>query len=661
MVKGLLFLSQTNTSSFFSIDNLRFLLIVFCAFVVLSLAAKQIGDIFAKIGLPLITGFLFTGMLVGPFVLGLMTQPAVSKLKFIDDLSLAVIALAAGSELYLRELKQQFKSIAWITSAQFISIFGLGTVALVFLADWIPFMSRMQTGGKIAVAMMAASILVARSPSSAIAIINELRAKGPFTRTLLGVTILTDVGVIVLFAISFSVAKTLLEGRSFNSIALLILAGELLLAFGLGYLFSRLFQRLFALRLHRYITRVGIVLLGYGVFALDHQISRMSHIYLPFEIHLEPLLICMIAGFFITNYSRYRLDFVEKLHKIAPPIYVAFFTLTGASLGLDVLLKTWSIALILVLVRLVTIFLGSWAGGTLAGDPPKHNRLSWMVYLTQAGVGLGLAKQVSSAFPTWGTAFATMIISVIVVDQIAGPPLFKWAIHKIGEAHTRAETPTFDGIRDAVIFGLDGRTRALGRSLQRHGWKVKIATLKAQSHDEEPNDNIEVCYIPDLSLRSFQPLELEKAEAVVMMLSDDQNYQAAELVYEHFGIKTVVVLLHDRKNFERFHKIGTLIVDPDTAMISLFDHFVRSPLGTSFLLGLDERQDVLDLEVRDPALNGVFLRELTLPSDVLILSVTHKGKQLVSHGYTQLEVGDQVSVIGSPESIEKVSLLFEKV
>ena len=49
---------------------------------------------------------------------------------------------------------------------------------------------------RIAVAMLAGAILVARSPSSAIAIVNALRAKGPFPQTALGVTVIMDVVVI---------------------------------------------------------------------------------------------------------------------------------------------------------------------------------------------------------------------------------------------------------------------------------------------------------------------------------------------------------------------------------------------------------------------------------------------------------------------------------
>ena len=124
---------------------------------------------------------------------------------------------------------------------------------------------------------------------------------------------------------------------------------------------------------------------------MTSMVHSLSHRYLPFEILLEPLIACMLASFLVANRSRFRGEFREVLHDVGPPIYVAFFTLAGASLELDVLARVWPVALILFGVRLVGIVIGSTAGGLAVGDPPSYLRRSWMAYVTQAGVGLGLA------------------------------------------------------------------------------------------------------------------------------------------------------------------------------------------------------------------------------------------------------------------------------
>jgi Trk K+ transport system NAD-binding subunit/Kef-type K+ transport system membrane component KefB len=627
-------------------------------FVVIALASKEIGRFFSNAKLPLISGFLAAGIIAGPFVLKLIPTEALAKLRFVDEVSLAFIAFAAGSELYLRELRSRLKSITWVTAGLVISTFFLGSLALFLLAGQIPFMQSMSTTARLAVALVAGSILVARSPSSAIAIINELRAKGPFTQTALGVTMVTDVVVIMLFGFSSSVADALLTDLGFNIGFVALLLGELLLSLATAYLLFR--ALVLILRSHLNQTfKAGLVLFsGYVIFLFSAWLRSYTHDNWPFEVLLEPLLICMLGSFFVINFSHCRDDFMRILHDAGPPIYIAFFTLTGASLALDVLATTWSIALILFFVRLVSIFLGAFLSGTIAGDPSHYNRISWMVYLTQAGVGLGLAKEVAVEFPEWGTAFATIIIAVIVLNQLVGPPFFKWAINRVGESHTRAQPQAFDGVRDALVFGLRAESLALARQLELHEWQVKLACLRGKHLPELRAPDVDIHVVDDLSLQTMQGLDAANADAIVCFLSDDESYQVCELFYEHYGIETMVVRLRDRANLHRFHELGALVVEPQTAVVSLLEHLVRSPSGTSILLGMDEEQDMVDVEVRDPTLHGMALRDLRLPLDVLVLTIHRNGHTLLSRGHVQFELGDKVTMVGPTDKLEEVMLRF---
>jgi Trk K+ transport system NAD-binding subunit len=280
-----------------------------------------------------------------------------------------------------------------------------------------------------------------------------------------------------------------------------------------------------------------------------------------------------------------------------------------------------------------------------------------MPYVTQAGVGLGLAIEVSAEFPLWGTEFATIVIAVIVLNQFAGPPLFKWALSKVGESHERANIPGFDGIQDAIIFGLEDQSLALARLLKSNHWEVSIATLKKENEIDSTSD-INIQSIEELDINALDQLDTRKADAVVLMLSDEENYKLCELIYELIGTKSIIVRLNDRKYFKKFHELGCLIVDPDTAMVSLLDNFVRSPVAASMLLGTEEGQSTVDLVVRDKSLHGIALRNLRLPADVIILSVKRKGQAIISHGYTRLRKKDIVTVVGSPESLNKMEWMF---
>ncbi len=191
----------------------------------IALASRQIGDFFSRIHLPLVTGFLLTGMMAGPYVLDIVSAGTLVRVQFLDEVALGFIGFAAGMELHLSEFRSRFRIIGWVTLSLVASTFVIAVVAIVLLSDAIPFMEMMPVTERLAVALLAGAILVARSPSSAMAVINELRARGPFTRLALAVTVATDVVVIVLFAISSSLADALLSelGLLFG-VALLVMA-----------------------------------------------------------------------------------------------------------------------------------------------------------------------------------------------------------------------------------------------------------------------------------------------------------------------------------------------------------------------------------------------------------------------------------------------------
>lgn len=640
-------------------ENSLTLVSFFVMFILVALASGRIGDMFTFLKLPLITGFLFVGMLAGPYLLNMISVEAVGKLRFVDELSLAFIAFAAGSELVVRQIKSRFKSIRYTTIALVLSTFSIGSTAFYLLSDIIPFAKSMPPVHRMGVCLLAGAILVARSPSSAIAVVNELRAKGPFTKTALGVTVIMDVVVITLFSISASIAGTLLAGARFNLRFLLILMVELGLSVLLGGVLSYVLRFILARHCFKALKIVLIMTAGYGVFILSDLFRHYSHLFSGVGILLEPLLICMLAGFLTANYTPYRTELMKVLHDIGPFVYVAFFTLTGASLRLDVLTRCWAVALALFSVRLAAIFLGSFTGGFFAGEPMKNNKIAWMCYITQAGVGLGLAKQVTVEFAEWGAVFATIIIAVIVLNQIVGPPFFKWALHLAGEARPRAAGQLPGGIRDAVIFGLEGESLALARLLQSNHWEVKIAATPVQySRETAAGSDIEILPMPHISLQTLNKLGIAQADSIVAMLSDEENYAICELVYENLGTRNFIVRLNQRTYFKRFHELGALVVEPSTAIVNLLDQFVRSPSAARLLLGLEQGREIFELELRNPDLQGIAIRDLHLPLDLHILSIRRNGQLIVSVGFTRLQQGDWLTVIGSRPSLEQMMLQF---
>ena len=634
------------------------LLIFSAGFLIVSLAAKEIGIVFSKIHFPLISGFLFTGIIVGPYVLNLVPIEAIPHLSFIDKTALAFIAFSAGGEFYIKDFRDRVKSMVWITAGLVSLTFTLGSLAFALMGDYIPFMVDMSFTQRVAIGILAGSILVARSPSSAIAIVRELHASGPFTRTALGVTVLIDVAVIILFTINSEMANVMLTGRDINLLVHIKLVVELAAALVIGWIISYILSKLISTNWPFQIKIAGILFIGFHIFYLSELLVEYTHTRYNFDFHIEPLLTAMAASFWIVNKTVHRHEWLKLIHIIGPVIYIAFFTLTGISLSLDILLMTWPITLILFGVRLGAIFLGSFTGGVIAGDSMEQNRIQWMAYIPQAGVGLGLAKNVAGAYPDFGASFATVIISVIVLNQIVGPPFFKWAIKHMGEAHVRGKTdPLMD--HSALIFGIDNQGVALAKQLEQHGWKVRLMCTQKEQPKSLHTDLMDVVVTAASDLEGLEEVGAKKADAVILLLSDEENLALCRTFYEVYGTETIVVRMADHEYYDLFHELGALIVEPRTAIVSLLDQFVRSPSAASLLMG-ETDQEIVDVEVRNPYFQGMAVRDLPLPEDVLILSMHREGRDFISHGYNHLHKGDKLTMMGSKTSLEDIILNFEE-
>ncbi len=631
--------------------------VLLLGFIIVAISSNQIAKHIQKYQLPLISGLMVVGVLAGPYVLNLIPIEAKVQLHFISEVALSYIAFAAGSELYLNEMRNQLRSIKIHSLVQTIVTFLAGGVLVFLFADMIPFMAGLGFNEKLSVSLLTGVIFVAPSPASVIAIVSELRARGPFTQITMGVTIVKDFLVVVLFAVLLAVAKTLSFGGGFEFISIIIIIVELVISFGLGYCVGLLLKVLLKIKIP-FVYKTGTILLvGYLVYALSTFTLGITKGYLGHQIYLEPLLISLVGSFYVTNYTNYRAEFLKILHDVGPLIYVAFFTLTGASMDLPVLQQVWVVALLFFAIRLVTTIAGAVAGSAIAGDPGRFTRVIWMPFVAQAGVALGLATVIDNQFPGWGEDFATLIIAIIVINQFIGPPFVRWAIDLVGENRSRADVPAFDGTMDALIFGFESQSVALARQLTDKKWNVEIATFADQKDVEVP-EGIKVHFVNEISKDLFKNLDAAKFDAIVTLLSDDDNYKICEIVYEEIGTRQMIVRLNERPNLDKFVRLGAKVVDPSTAMVSLLDHFVRSPQATSLLLGMEQGQDTRDLEVRNPNLHGLALRDLRLPGEVIILSIRRSGQMIISHGYTRLRIGDVVTMVGSNKSLDEVAYKF---
>jgi len=629
--------------------NIIFLL---AGFFIVAVSISKLAVQFQRIKLPVVSGYIFLGILTGPDILNIISRQAIIDLNFISDISIPFIAFTAGSELYLSELRSRMKSIRWITFSHAILIILICSFAIYQLSDYIPFMQALPSKIRLAIAVLAGTIFITRSPA-AIAVVNEMRARGPYTQTVLGVTFIKDVLVILLFSIFFAIANMLIKNVAFNINLILTFVGEIVLSLLFGYGLGKFIPLLMMIKVNRNIKAGLLLLTGWGIHLLSNLIRETSVVHLPFEIFPSSLLICIIAGFIVTNYSQYRTEFIKIIKDTSLFVFVAFFSYIGASISLNIVLESWGIALIIFGVRLVSLFISTAVGAKIAGDSTKFSLIAGLGFITQTGVAIGLISIVSNEFSDWGAQFASIFMTVVFLSEIVGPPCLKLAITLMGEAHKKAVPLPFDGIRNVVIFGFDGQSLALAHQLKHQGWNVKLITTRSD-YDSLTTNSLTIIKVETYKEEFFKTIGIEGSDVIVAMESDDLNYQICEIAYEYLGTKNLIVKLNNRDNFNRFSGFNARIIEQSTSFIRLLESFIRAPQATSLILGLEENFDTVDIEVCNRDMQGLYLRDLRLPDDVLILSIKRGDQTFLSHGYSRFRLGDIVTLVGSFKSITEV-------
>ncbi len=368
-------------------------------------------------------------------------------------------------------------------------------------------------------------------------------------------------------------------------------------------------------------------------------------------MELEPLLAAIVASFYVVNYTPFRQDFEEYIEEILPVILVLFFTLTGASLSLQTLLAVLGLAVLFFMLRLLGLIAGNTVGVFWSRDPRRYYVAGWMPYVTQAGVAVGLAALVGNTFPDWGKQFETVVIAMIVLNQLVGPPLFKFALEYVHEAHKKPHISKEDRGKTACVFSYDSVSLTLAKSLRRRGWNVCIVT----SQKDVEADDIPVYHVDEYSPLFLKKLDLDKVNVFVLLHPDDRvNYRILEWLYENKGPENVIAMARSAKYIEAMEKLGAKTVEPMTALVNMLEHMVRSPQGVDILLGTEGETDTVDVEVKNPDLVGLHIRDLKLPHDVIVLSLKRRNNAVFTHGYTRLRKGDILTVVGTPGSLEQV-------
>ncbi len=379
------------------------------------------------IHLPAVTGYIVAGIALGPAGFGVISAELLgSHLQIFTNIALMLVAFAIGERFDLQQLSGSAKALAKISCAESFATLilvgsGVGAVA------WATGVGGPGSGPNmwVAVALVCASIAVATAPAATIAVIREIGASGPVSRTVLSGVVVNNVLSIIFFGLSVAAADVLLgtatAGGLLYSITPLvksITALTLGIAIGLATDFL----------VHKLIHRDDVLIVAITAVLLCGGVANY--------LGLSSLLTGMAAGFAVVNRDRRDVRAFRALNDFEPPIYALFFTLAGAQLHWGELLAAGAVGATFVVMRGLGKYFGAWLGAWSAGMPPRQASSLGLGLLPQAGLAIGLAYLVGQdeSLQAIQSLVISVVVTSVVVNELIGPPLVRIMALRTGEA-----------------------------------------------------------------------------------------------------------------------------------------------------------------------------------------------------------------------------------
>lgn len=382
--------------------------------------------------LPAVTAYLVAGILVGPYFLGsfavdgfgFTSMENIDAYDIIPDVALGFIAFSIGNEFRLSQLKQIGKQ------ATIIGIFQALVACLVVDAALIGVHFIAPDKLSLPAAITLGAVATATAPAATLMVVKQYKAKGPLTSLLLPIVALDDAVGLIVFAVSFGIAKALIVG-SVDVISIIIEPLlEVVLSLLLGALMGALFtfcEKFFHSRSKRLSMSVTFVFLTVALSMLKFEIGGV-------HIAFSSLLACMMLGTIFCNICDFSEELMDRVDRWTAPLLILFFVISGAELELATF-KDLGIVLI-GLVYILTRCVGKYFGASISAKATKCDK-NIVKYLgitlfPQAGVALGMAIKAEELGPE-GSIVANITLFAVLIYELVGPFLTKIALQKAGE------------------------------------------------------------------------------------------------------------------------------------------------------------------------------------------------------------------------------------
>ena len=396
------------------------------------LAGLLMTRVFKPLKLPSVTAYLIAGVLIGPYCIGALniggigfsSHESVSALALISEVALGFIAFSIGSEFKLEDLKKTGKQALVI--GVFQALVATLFVDLALYAVYCLMPDKLSLPQVITLG----AIATATAPAATLMVVRQYKAKGPLTDLLLPIVALDDAVGLIVFAISFGIAKTLVVG-TVDLVSIIInplveIFCSLLLGSILGWILTQL-EKLFNSNTNRLNLSIAFVFLTVSLSMLDFHIG-------PVHVSFSSLLVCMMLGTVFCNICPLADDLMSGADKWTSPLFALFFVISGAELELGVFLDIAIviIGIIYIIFRSLGKYIGTFASAKATKCSPAICKYLGITLLPQAGVALGMCTTAMQLGED-GNLIRNITLFAVLIYELFGPLFTRMALTAAGD------------------------------------------------------------------------------------------------------------------------------------------------------------------------------------------------------------------------------------
>ena len=401
------------------------------------LAGLLMTRAFKKFKLPSVTAYLIAGVLIGPYCIGALNIPGfgfpkmedVSSLSLISEVALGFIAFSIGNEFRLEELKKTGKQAFVIGIIQALTATVFVDLALFGLHLFMP--DKLTTPQLITLG----AIATATAPAATLMVVRQYKAKGPLTSLLLPIVALDDAVGLVVFAVSFGIAKTLVSG-TVDMVSILVnpfveIIASLLLGAIMGWILTQL-EKLFNSNTNRLNLTIGMVFLTASLAMMDFHVG-------PVHVSFSSLLTCMMLGTVFCNICPLSHDLMDASDRWTSPLFALFFVISGAELELGVFadVAIVIIGIVYIIFRSLGKYFGSLVSAKATDCSPSICKYLGITLLPQAGVALGMCTT-AMQLGEEGNLIRNITLFAVLIYELVGPLLTRQALMAAGDIQPMA-------------------------------------------------------------------------------------------------------------------------------------------------------------------------------------------------------------------------------